>query len=168
MSTIRPEQTQPAGPPAARFECSIRGCTWTHEQPGLAPDTISALGGVPEALHRLAEQNAAVETAVREHFASHTVEEWAREVASLREQLAAALADVEQAGAPAAQPWIPMCTPCLMEAKQAQLRGLPAPEVNGVAVFANGVGICEIRHGIQVEPPKLLVAQPGQLNGFGG
>lgn len=66
------------------------------------------------------------------------------------------------------QPWVPMCTPCLMEAKQAQLRGVDAPEIHGAVVLANGMGLCEIRHQIQVEPPKLLVAQPGQVPAFGG
>ena len=73
------------------------------------------------------------------------------------------------ANAPAPpQPWVPMCTPCLLEAKQAQQRGTEVPEIHGVAVIANGMGLCEVRHQIQVEPPKLLLAQPGQMpNGFG-
>ena len=71
--------------------------------------------------------------------------------------------------APVPQPWVPMCTPCLVEAKQAQQRGVEVPEVHGAAVIANGLGMCEVRHQIQVEPPKLLLAQPGQMpNGFGG
>ena len=69
---------------------------------------------------------------------------------------------------PAPQPWVPMCTPCLLEAKQAQMRGVDVPEVHGVAVIANGMGLCEVRHQIQVEPPKLLLAQPGQVPAFGG
>lgn len=78
-------------------------------------------------------------------------------------------AEPEPTPAPAALPWVPMCTPCLIEAKQAQLRNLTPPEINGAAVIANGMGLCEIRHAIQPpEASQLLIAQPGQLNGFGG
>jgi hypothetical protein len=71
--------------------------------------------------------------------------------------------------APPAQQVI-ACTPCLAEAKQATMRGATVPEVHPMQVIAGGMGLCEVRHGIQVEPPSLLIAQPGQMppaNGFG-
>lgn len=157
--------------PTTRYECTISTCDWKHDQPGLGPEDIRETGSFAEGTYRLSAQVTDTEVIIRAHFETHTVEEWAREVASLREQLAEdGDAAAELAPAPASKPWVPMCTLCLTEAKEAQLRGITPPEVNGVAVFANGVGICEIRHGIQVGPPKLLVAQPGQVssNGFGG
>lgn len=161
-NTIRPKQITPDLTPRTRYGCAIRTCDWAYERADLTPPPFGGLGGVDETLHLMAQQAAEVEAVIREHFETHGVEEWTTEVTLLRQQLAAA----EETAAP--KPWEPMCTLCLKEAKEAQLRGITPPEINGVAVFANGVGICEIRHQITVEPPKLLLAQPGQVPAFGG
>lgn len=76
--------------PTTRYECTIGTCDWKHDQRGLGPDDICETGSFAEGTYRLTARMADTEAIIRAHFETHTAEEWVREVASLRERLAAA------------------------------------------------------------------------------
>lgn len=61
-----------------------------------------------------------------------------------------------------------LCTGCVIDAKQAVLVGkTPAeiPEPLPATVLIQGMGLCDVRHTVNVGAPSLLVAQPGQIPG---
>jgi hypothetical protein len=61
-----------------------------------------------------------------------------------------------------------LCTGCVLDAKRAVLAGTaPAdiPEPLPAAVLIQGMGLCDVRHTLDVQPPSLLIAQPGQMPG---
>ncbi len=133
-------------PTTSRYLCPVSDCGWYHEvgDPRLDdPDTIPA---------------AAIELAIREHCDTHTTEEWLRELAQLRAQLAQ-------------QPPVQWCTHCVVEHKQAQAAGRELPPLHPGVVLATTVGpngpsialFCEVRHHLQIGPPKLLVAPAGAI-----
>lgn len=69
-----------------------------------------------------------------------------------------------------AQPKTPvlLCTGCVLDAKRAVLAGTKAadiPEPLPGVVMVQGMLLCEVRHTVDVQPPSLLIAQPGQMPG---
>ena len=66
--------------------CPLRDCGWRFQDPG---PTVSALLDAPDVTELLKEHYKQVEDAVRPHLESHSAEEWAREIATLKAELAA-------------------------------------------------------------------------------
>lgn len=61
-----------------------------------------------------------------------------------------------------------LCTGCVLDAKRAVLAGTAAaeiPEPLPAVVLIQGMGLCDVRHTVDVQPPSLLIAQPGQMPG---
>jgi len=132
------------------YPCPLTACDWIYEAGEPQPDGSRRHPGMSE-----------VDQAIREHAAEHTTDEWVDCVANLRGQLAVA-------AQPAPIQW---CTHCVVEHKQAQLAGNdPAPVLPGVVLATtmtpSGPNIslfCEVRHFLNVGPPKLLLAPAGAI-----
>jgi hypothetical protein len=131
-----------------RYPCPLRTCDWAYEvnnEPG--SDGTRPHPGVDE-----------VEAAIINHGHGHTAAQWIDEITALTQQISR----------PAPIQW---CTHCVVEHKQAQLAGTdPVPVLPGVVLATtmtpNGPNIslfCEVRHFLNVGPPKLLLAPAGAI-----
>lgn len=108
-----------------RYPCPL-DCGWYHDEPftGDVPD-----GATQQDLHDLAAlASSEVEQLLREHFESHTLEEWVAAVSTLRQQLADR--------APL------LCLACVVAAHNARNAGEAIPHQQPAIVIANGAGIC--------------------------
>lgn len=130
-----------------RYPCPLRTCDWAYEVGEPGPDGLTVHPGTDE-----------VEAAIINHGHGHTAAQWIDEITALTQQITA-------------PPVIQWCTLCVVEHKQAQLAGKePEPVHPGVVLAtttsANGFNVvllCEIRHPLNVAPPKLLVATAGAV-----
>lgn len=57
------------------------------------------------------------------------------------------------------------CTGCVIDAKKAAMAGATIPEPLPGTVMIQGMLLCDVRHTVDVQPPSLLIAQPGQIPG---
>lgn len=57
------------------------------------------------------------------------------------------------------------CTGCVIDAKRAAMAGNPIPQPLPGTVMIQGMLLCDVRHTVDVQPPSLLIAQPGQMPG---
>jgi len=108
-----------------RYPCPL-DCGWYHDEPftGEVPD-----GASEQDLHDLAAlASSDVEQLLREHFSSHTLEEWVAAVSTLRQQLAD-------------RPPL-LCLACVVAARNARQAGESIPIEQPAIVIANGAGIC--------------------------
>jgi hypothetical protein len=138
-----------------RYPCPL-DCGWHHDEPftGDVPD-----GASEQDLHDLAAlASSDVEELLREHFSSHSLEEWVAAVSHLRQQLAD-------------RPPL-LCLACVVAAHNARNAGEPIPLERPAIVIANGAGICLEHLKISDAPMSGrtkggLVLPPGTTTGQG-
>jgi hypothetical protein len=162
----------PTGLPGSYYECALTDCDFKHHvTPVEIPDDIY---GGPNVARAFAEQSTAIETALREHFQTHDVEDWLREIMSLRTQLNQAHVDSLPSLSSLS------CAGCTQDARNMESAGNTPLPIHPAATIINGVAICDVegRHRIvtqlqhHVAQASALIGPDGQplprLNGHGG
>lgn len=109
-----------------RFLCPIDQCDWTHDQPPMEiPDGVTETDLID--LGKL--HNAQTGDTLRDHYASHPLEDWLSTVARLKQLLDA-------------RPPVILCLGCYIDRHNAQRAGRPLPPLNPAQLIVNGGGMC--------------------------
>lgn len=139
-----------------RFQCPIQTCEWQHDEPPLEVPDAASETDINDLVNLRGSQ---IEDMLREHFTSHTVEEWVGAVSALQQQLA--------------QQQTISCLACVVAQHNAQRDGTEHGPINPAAVIANGSGIC-LEHLKISDKPAMpdrtrggIVLPPGTMNGKG-
>lgn len=73
-----------------RLTCPVTGCRWTHDDPGPVTNISAVMHAAPEEAAKmpLTSHWVNLDQVIRDHLGTHSLEDWVRELARLRDEAA--------------------------------------------------------------------------------